>query len=432
MNLLGVLRDPLHLFLRAGRQGGADIVRVALGPGNDVYLVNRPHLIEDVLVTRRHQFAKPSGLGDIRPAVGENLQTSDGYYHQCHRSLLEPVTSAAAVTRYSDVVVAQAAEAAGRWSDGAQIDAHRDMLELTFRIAGRVLFDCPVERDAPDVQDALEEVLSHCARYTQPLGAVLDRLPLPSTRRIRRGGRQVDAFLDDMIRRCHSGAGAESVLGGLLAAIAGGGDEPPIISDAEIRQELVFVLLAARETIGDVLAWTWYELSRAPEAQEALRTELDSVLGGRLPTHDDLARLPYLGQVVKEGLRLWPVGWGVMRQTVTECPLGGFRLPGRAYVLVSPWVTQRDARYFPGPDEFQPRRWAEDGVEPEPFSYFPFSGGPRTCLGSHLASMILPLVVATLARHWSVEPVGTTRVQPVPHFAIRPRGGIALRVSRRG
>ena len=426
-NLLGLLGDILGLFQRAAAEGH-DVVHVVLLPGIRVFFVNRPELIREVIDTRRDRFGKPKGLGDVRPAVGDNLQTLDGPAHRRHRQIAEPAFAPPSVARYAGEVVEQGARLGDGWRDGV-VDVHRQMLELMFRISGRALFASPVEEEAPDVQDALDAVLARAQRYNLPVGPLLDRLPLPSTTRMRRGRERADRFIDQMIRRARDSGEPDS---GLLAAmLAHDGDGNAPLTDAEAQDEALFIFLAAWETIADALTWTFYELARHPAEQDRLHAEVDAVLGGEHPTPDSVARMPYLSTVVKESLRLYAVGWGMLRQAAGEQELGGFTIPAKSYLLVSPYVTHRDERWYPDPTAFSPDRWVEANQDFAATPYFPFSLGPRTCLGEHFASMALPLLVATLGQRWSFQPAAEKPVQPIPQFALRPKGGLQLHVTRR-
>ena len=426
-NLVALGRDILGLFQGAAREGH-DVVQVVLLPGVRMFFVSQPQLIREVLDTRRDQFAKPKGLGDVRPAVGDNLQTLDGPVHRRHRLIAEPAMAPPSVARYAGEVVEQGVRIRDSWHDGL-VDFHGQMLELMFRVSGRALFACPVEVEAPDVQDALDAVLARAQRYNLPLAALLDKLPLPSTTRMRRGRERADRFIDQMLRRARDAGDPDHSLLAMILAHEGDGGGP--LTDAEARDEALFMFLAAWETIGDVLTWVCYELARYPDEQERLQAELDEVLGGELPTPDDVARLPYLATVVTETLRLYPVGWGMLRQATADQQLGGFAIPAKSYLMISPYVTHRDERWFPDPDAFTPDRWAGSRQEFMATPFFPFSTGPRSCLGEHFASMALPLLVATLGQRWSFGSAVEKPVRPVPQFALRPKGGLQLRLSRR-
>ena len=425
-NLVALGTDILGLFQRAAREGH-DIVHVVLLPGVRVFFVNRPELIREVIAARLDQFTKPKGLGDVRPAVGNNLQTLDGPEHRRHRAIAEPALAPPSVARYAGEVVDQGARIRDSWHDGV-VDVHGQMLELMFRISGRALFASPVESEAPDVQGALDAVLARAQRYNLPLAAVLDMLPLPSTLRMRRGRERSERYIDQMIRRAR---GAGDPNHSLLAMILAHDDGGAPLTDAEARDEALFMFLAAWETIGDALTWALYELARHPSEQDRLHAEIDAVLGGELPTADTVSEMPYLATVVKEALRLYPVGWGMLRQAAADQELGGFDVPTKSYLLVSPYVTHRDERWYPDPTNFDPDRWAGTRQEFVATPFFPFSIGPRTCLGEHFATMALPLLVATLAQRWSFRARAGKPVQPIPQFALRPKGGLQLRVTRR-
>lgn len=400
-NLIGFSRDILGLFQGAARHGH-DVVQVVLVPGLRLYFVNHPELIREVIATRRDQFSKPQGLGDVRPAVGENLQTLDGSMHARHRQLAEPMMAPPSVASYAGEVVGQGVRSRDSWLEGT-IDLHRQILET---------------------------VLARAQRYNLPVGPLLDMLPLASTKKMRRGRARAERFIDEMIRRERAANDpGHSLLAMLLAS------EPPdgsgALSDGEVRDEALFLFLAGWETIGDALTWTFYELARNPEAQERLQAEVDEVLGGEPATLEHIARLPFVGAVINEALRLYAVGWGMLRQAVGSQQLGPYRIPAKSYVLVSPFVTHRDERWFPGPENFVPERWEGPRQEFVARPFFPFSIGPRTCLGEHFASMALPLLVATMAQRWTFHSASPKPVQPVPQFALRPKGGLRLRVSRR-
>ncbi|HEX2274690.1 MAG TPA: cytochrome P450 [Acidimicrobiales bacterium] len=422
-NFLGLLGDILGLFQRVAAEGH-DVTELALLPGVRVFFVNRPDLIREVLDTRRDQFRKPKGLGDVRPAVGDNLQTLEGAEHRRHRLIAEPAMAPPSVARYAGEVADQGARLRDEWRDGV-IDLHGQMLELMFRISGRALFASPVETEAPDVQEALDAVLARAQRYNLPIGPLLDRLPLPSTTRMRRGRERVDSYIDQMTRRARDSGDPTSSLLAMMLAHDGEGGAP--LTDAEARDEAVFMFLAAWETVADALTWTFYELARNPAEQDRLHAEVDGVLGGERPTAESVERMPYLGTVVKESLRLYAIGWGMLRQAAGNQELGGYTIPAKSYVLVSPFVTQRDGRWYPDPTTFSPDRWTRQDLAAAP--YFPFSLGFRTCLGEHFASMALPLLVATLSQRWSFHPAAEKPVQPVPQFALRPKGGLPLRVA---
>jgi cytochrome P450 len=204
------------------------------------------------------------------------------------------------------------------------------------------------------------------------------------------------------------------------------------LTDKQVRDEALTILLAGHETTANALTWTWYLLSQNPEAEAKLHSELDRVLGGRLPTLDDLPRLRYTEGVFAESLRLYPPAWAIGRRAKQDFSIGEYVIPARSIVLMSPWVVHRDARWFPDPLKFAPERWqtAETGSRPK-FSYFPFGGGARSCLGERFAWMEGVLVIAALALGWRLRMVPGQPVETRARITLRPKYPLRMVVEPR-
>jgi cytochrome P450 len=191
-------------------------------------------------------------------------------------------------------------------------------------------------------------------------------------------------------------------------------------------------LLAGHETTALALSWTWYLLGQNPEAEQKLHEELDRVLDGRVPTFADLPALSNAERVIKESLRLYPPAWGVARTVIKEFELGGYRIPAGSNVVMSTWVVQRDPRYFPEPEKFDPDRWLpEKALKLPKFAYFPFGGGPRQCIGASFAMMEATLLLATIAQRFQFRAASSDSITPTPSFTLRPKQGIRMRLEKR-
>jgi cytochrome P450 len=187
------------------------------------------------------------------------------------------------------------------------------------------------------------------------------------------------------------------------------------------------LILAGHETTANALAWTWYLVSQSPEVETRLHEEIDRVLQGRLPGAADLAALPFVEQVVTESMRLYPPAWVVGRRALADYAIGEFIAPARSVVFMSPYVLQRDPRYYADADRFLPERWTPDFKAALPrFAYFPFGGGPRQCIGEPFARMELALLVATIAQRWRLRLVPDQSVVPKPLITLRPKHGINM------
>jgi len=270
-------------------------------------------------------------------------------------------------------------------------------------------------------------------RLNAPWGPLLDRLPLPSTRRIDGARRRLDATIYRIIRsRRATGETRDDLLSMLLAAQD---DESPGLermTDEQVRDEVMTLFLAGHETTANALTWTWLLLAEHPEVERCVAGEARAALGDRPATIDDLPALPYTRQVLSESMRLYPPAWVVGRQAIEACELGGYRIPAGAMVFASQWLIHRDARYHADPLRFDPERWTSEREQAIPrYAYFPFGGGVRKCIGESFAWTEGVLVLATLARRWRLtrverEPVGTRAL-----ITLRPDRAVRMRVEGR-
>ena len=429
-------RPDVHLLgslLRLAERYG-DLARFRLGL-REIYFVNHPDLVRDVLVTRHRKFLKSRGLEGSRLVLGEGLLTSEGEFHLRQRRLIGPAFQPGRMPGYARTMVERTTALGARWRDGAQVDAHREMMELTLGIAGETLFGAEVGSEADEIGRALTDLIRLFPLTFIPFYKLFLRLPLPFRRRYQESRRRLDASIYRMIEaRRTGGADRGDLLSILLAARDGADGKGAAVkmSDVEVRDEAMTLFLAGHETTANALAWTWFLLSRNPEAEAKLHREIDAVLAGRLPDYQDLERLPYARSVFAESLRLYPPAWVLGRRAAEDTELGGYRLPRETTVLISPYVLHRTARFFPDPDRFDPGRWTpEADASRPPHAYLPFGGGPRNCIGESFAWMEGVLVLAALARDWKLrsEPGHEPRLQPI--FTLRPLGGLPMVLERR-
>jgi len=196
-----------------------------------------------------------------------------------------------------------------------------------------------------------------------------------------------------------------------------------------LRDEVMTLFLAGHETTANALSWTWYLLAQHPEIEARLFQELSEVLGGKVPSAADVARLPYTEMVVKESMRLYPPAWAVGRQAVDAFEMGGYKFPAGTNIAILQWSTQRDARFFPEPEKFDPERWSVESLKRNAlprFAYFPFGGGPRVCVGAGFAMMETILLLATMAQRFRMTLVAKRKVKLLPSVTLRPKNGIQM------
>jgi cytochrome P450 len=431
-DLLAFRRDPLKFLTRLAREHG-DAVQFRLGPQRAL-LLNHPELVRDALVTRGDHFHKGRALQRSKRLLGEGLLTSEGEYHRRQRRLAQPAFHRRRVESYGAVMVEYAARNSARWHDGETLDVAHEMMRLTLSIVGKTLFNSDVEAEADDIGRALTEMLELFQMLLLPYSEYLERLPLPANRRFARGRAKLDAVIYRIIdERRASGADTGDLLSMLLLAQdeegATGG-----MSDEQLRDEALTIFLAGHETTANALAWTWYLLAQNPEAEAALHAELDAVLeGARLPTVEDLPRLPYTEMVLAESMRLYPPAWVVGRLAVKDYEVGGYVAEAGTLVLLSQYVMHRDQRFFPDPLRFDPARFTPEAKETRPqYAYFPFGGGARRCIGEGFAWMEGTLLVAAIARRWRMRLVPGQEVVPLPRMTLRPKHGLRMLLEERG
>jgi cytochrome P450 len=265
-----------------------------------------------------------------------------------------------------------------------------------------------------------------------PFAEILEKLPLPQIRRYHRMRARLDSIIYRIIdERRRSGEDRGDLLSMLLLAQdeenSSGG-----MSDTQVRDEALTLFLAGHETTANALSWSWYLLAQDPGVERKLYAELNEKLHGRLPTMEDVPHLPYTEMVVAESIRLYPPAWAIGRRALVEQRIGSYVVPANSIVLLSPFVTHRDARFFPEPARFDPERWTQEAKQSRPqYSYFPFGGGPRRCVGESFAWAEVILVLATLASRWRVHLVPGNKVEPKALITLRPKHGMRVTIERR-
>ncbi|HEY6186561.1 MAG TPA: cytochrome P450 [Pyrinomonadaceae bacterium] len=431
MDFIAFRRDSIKFIQRIARDYG-DISYFRMGP-QDVYFLNHPDYIKDVLVTHQQNFTKGRALQRSKRLLGEGLLTSEGEFHRRQRRLAQPAFHRQQIMTYGAAMTAYAERMRAGWRDGETLNISQEMMRLTLAIVGKTLFDTDVEAEADEIGDALTTIVHLFNAMMLPFSELLEKLPLPQKRRFEKAKQRLDATIYRMIEeRRLSGEDR----GDLLSMLLGARDEEADgtgMTDKQVRDEALTIFLAGHETTANALTWTWYLLSEHPEVEAKLHAEIDRVLEGkRLPTLEDMPQLRYTEMVLAESMRLYPPAWAIGRLSINEHEIGGYVIPPRALVLVSPYVMHRDARFFPEPERFDPERWTPAARESRPqFAYFPFGGGARRCIGEGFAWMEGILLIATLARHWRLRHVPGHPVALHAAITLRPKHGMLMKLEKR-
>jgi cytochrome P450 len=421
--LYAMRRDPLEFFTRLAREHG-DIVRFRLGDHeHDLYLLNHPDYIRDVLVTQDRKFTKWFAVDRIKEVLGEGLFVSEGEFHRRQRRLSQPAFHGERIAAYADQMVSLAVQLRQRWKDNAVLDICREMNWLAMMIVSSTLFGANVESDAEEIRDALGDILKQFERST---------LPPDEREDFEKALSRLDATVYRIVQeRRATVEDRGDLLSMLLLAQDAEGDSGSM-SDLQLRDEAMTIFLAGHETSANAMSWAWYLLSQHPEVEKKFHEEVDSHLGGRLPCIGDVMELSLSGRIFSEALRLYPPLWAVGRRAMVECQIGSYTIPAGSVVILSSFVTHRDPRWFPDPLRFDPERWQPAAKEKRPrFSFFPFSAGSRSCLGETFASTEGVLCLATIAQAWKFRLSGGGPIALQPQLTLRARNGIKMRAERR-
>ena len=427
---LSFARDPITFLSGVARKYG-DIAYFRLG-SVDIFFVSHPDLVREVLIAQRASFTISPLRERLRGVVGQGLFTSHGVLHAQQRRLMQPVFRKSRIEGYAGHMVDFARRTGHRWTPGAEIDAASEMMELTMFVAAKTLFGHDIKDDSDAVSRNVTMLLEYFTRLVSPFFSLLLKLPLPSTLRFRRAVRDLDAVIYRMIeqRRTRSGSD-EDLLARLMQAKD---DETQVqMTERQLRDEVLTLLIAGHETTANLLAWTIYLVAQSPEADARMHAEARTVLAGReCFSAADTERMPYARQVVLEGLRMYPSGWFIGRAALADVDLRGYTVPKGAVVMMSQYVMQRDARFYDAPDRFMPERWTEKFESELPRgAYFPFSAGDRHCIGEGFAWQEALLILATLVERWKFELVPGQHIRPKPSVTLRPDRPIRVIVRAR-
>jgi cytochrome P450 len=419
-------------FMRQVARDYGDLARIDV-VGTSLFLATHPDLVKDVLVTNNRLFGRGRGHLRMKLLLGDGLLTTDGDVHRRQRRLVQPAFHRQRVESYGDTMALRAEELATKWRDGSTVEISAEMMGLTLVIVASTLFGATVDDEVEEIGFALTAVFEMFGFALMPFSELLDRVPIPTTIRLRRARARLDATIYRIIaERQQTGRDHGDLLSMLLLAQDTGDEgDGGSMTDVQLRDEATTLFVAGHETTSNALTWAWYALSQNPEAESRMHAELDSVLSGRRPTAADLARLPYTRAVLAESMRLYPPVWGMGRRALTAHTLAGYDIPRGSLVVVSPFITQRDARFFPNPESFRPERWLDDQADRPRFSYFPFGGGARQCIGEQFAWMEGVLLLATIGQRWRPRLVPGHKVEFNPLITLRPKHGMRMTLHTR-
>jgi cytochrome P450 len=440
------LGDPIRLFEHLHKTYG-NIAHYRF-MGTPIVFLNDPDYIREVLVTQASSFVKERTVRRMKVLLGEGLITSDDPIHIRQRRIAAPAFHRQRIAAYAEQIVSIAAAQCDRWQPGQQIDIAAASMELSLEIVARTLFDTEVTADIRAINDEVNTVMGlYNFLVAFPKLEWFMDLPIPGILKFKRSKAHLDAVVNRLVRerRAEINSGAPGGYGGyidkgdLLSMLLTSTDERADdegrhtgMSDDQIRDEVLTIFLAGYETVANALTWTWYLLSQHPEIETKLHTELDAVLNGRLATLADYPNLRYTQQVFAESMRLYPPAWAMGRMSTKPVTLGPYTLPPGSHVFFSQYIMGRTPEYFPDPLRFDPDRFTPEAKAARAkYTYFPFGGGSRQCIGESFAWMEGTLALATIAQRWRPRFLSTYPIVLQPKITLRPKNPVMMQLLPR-
>jgi cytochrome P450 len=430
--LVGILphlrRNSLQFLTDAARQYG-DVVLLRLGP-RTAYFLRHPDHIAYVLQTNHRNYRKSHAVEQLKPFLGAGLATSDGDLWRRQRRLIQPAFHRQQMAIFAAIVIETTAALLDRWHAReprtAPIDILQEMMHLTGAIIVKALFGTTLRDTDRTLLNDFRVVTQYSMERILAITAWSAHFPTAKRRHYRHALRRLEETVWHIIdTRRRSGARPDDLLSLLLVA-----HDPETggrMSDQQLRDEVMTMFFAGHETTGLALAWTWYLLATHPEVAERLRCELATVLQRRAPTLQELPNLPYTRMVIQETLRLYPPAWMLSRTPLTDDVIGGYHVLAHTTVLLSQYVTHRHPQFWEHPDHFDPERFTPERAADRPhFAYFPFSGGPRQCIGEPLALLEAQCIVALIAQNYHLALSPGHQVIPSAGLTLRPYGGLPM------
>lgn len=422
-------RDPLGFFLHLVTQYGD--IAYHHGVPNFI-VVNHPDYIKHVLLNTNKTYNKD--LFDykvLKQTLGEGLVTSDNPLWQRQRKLIQPVFHRKAIEGFGrlmgDASIAKANEWQAAIVEERALDISHEMMHLTLEIVGKALFGTEVrDADAETISKALE-VINIMPFSVNGILSTMPWLPVPSNLRFRAELAKLDEVVFRIIdQRRREGGQHEDLLSMLLHAQHE--DTGEGMSDKQLRDEVMTLLLAGYETTANALNWTWYLLAQNPKIEERLYEEVFAALQGQAPSVEDLPRVPYARMVIEESMRILPPVWGIARMALVDDEIGGYKVPARTPVFITPYTMHRHPKFWDNPEKFDPERFSPAQTEKRhPYAYCPFGGGPRICIGNHFAMMEAQIVLCTMIQRFRLELVAGHQVEPEARVTLRPKNGLMMR-----
>jgi len=424
--VLESFRDPLRVLTDIRRKYG-DIVLTRFF-NRRYYLVSDSEAVRHVLVENHKNYHKSTNYVGIKYLLGEGLLTSEGDTWRRQRKLAQPAFHHDKLAALVPAMAECTKDMLDRWARelpvGIAFDVHKEMMRLTFRIVGRTLLSAELDGEAKAFGNALNVGLKWANDMAESLIRVPPSVPTRKNREMKKAMVSIDRVVERVIteRRDDPNPPAD-----LLTMLMAARDSGSGMSDKQLRDELLTMVLAGHETTANTLTFTLFLLSKHPDVRKKVEAEVREVLGDRAPVLADLPKLRYTTQVLEESMRLYPPAWMIERQALEDDVICGYRVPKGSVIGISSFVIHRRADLWPNPEGFDPDRFTPANAAQRPkYAYMPFGGGPRTCIGNGFSMMELQVILPMIIQRTRLDLEPGFRLELDPSITLRPTHGIPV------
>ena len=421
--LRSLRRDPLGYMRRSQAEFG-DLVRLGAG-GATVHLLGHIDFAEQVLRRNHQNYDRATrSAAAMRELTGDSILTKSGEEWRHDRLLLQPSFHHDAVQSFGELIVAEARKSAASLPQERPVDIAAEMTRVTFAIAGRAFFGADLAHEVEKIERLVPEVLQETFLRSTAVIPLYRFVKRERDRRFESAIAELHSIVRHVVSRNTS---QDNLLGRMFAARSEDGEMR--LSEAEIENDTLALLLAGHETTANALAWTLYLLARHAGVRKRVAAEIDAI-GSRHLAASDTRALPFTTAVILEAIRLYPSIWIVERRALEDEVIGGYDIPKDSIVYVSPYILHRHAEFWADAERFDPDRFMPDPSRRKS-SYLPFGAGPHHCIGSHFAMLEAKLILATYLQHFDFEMHGASPIAPQAHITLRPSSPVELVLRKR-
>ncbi len=424
-------KDPIS-FLMKTSEDFPEIARFRFAH-LPMVLLSDPETVRHVLQTNNKNYKKGIEYEHLKPVLGEGLLTSEGDFWLRQRRLAQPAFHKDKIAGFAEEMVACTSDILDKWDEkkSSAIDIHSEMMHLALNIVGRTLLSTNVLDEANEVEKALAISIEESFHRVQALINLPLWLPVPRHLKYNKSRESLNKIVEKIIRERRNSAHRYNDLLEMLMDVQDE-DTGEKMSDKQLRDEIMTIFLAGHETTANALTWGIYLLSQHPGVLSKFYEEIDSVLGKRTPSFDDLKNLPYLNQIIHEVLRLYPPAWILGRTALADDEIAGVKVSKGNNMIISPYQIHRSKKYWENPDDFVPERFTPEKMKDlHKFVYFPFGGGPRFCIGNNFALIEMQLIFAMIGQRFRFQLEPGFKVEADPLITLRPKYGMKMNLSTR-